>query len=223
VAERQQKTSRDSVLIVGLGRFGYAVARSLAQLGHEVLAVDERHDIVQRYSSEFTHVVAVDATDTEALRQIGAEQFDVAVVGIGTDLEASVLTVLSLLDLGVNEVWAKAISGKHAAILERVGATHVIRPESQMGKRVAHLVTGSMTDFVEFDDFAIARTAAPEAAFGKTLQESGLRNEYRITIVAVKSGGGEFEYAGANTVIQRGDELIVSGPTKRVERFAADA
>ena len=92
-----------------------------------------------------------------------------------------------------------------------------------MGKRVAHLVTGSMTDFVEFDDFAIARTAAPEAAFGKTLQESGLRNEYRITIVAVKSGGGEFEYAGANTVVQRGDELIVSGPTKRVERFAADA
>lgn len=223
MADRQNKPSRDSVLVVGLGRFGYAVARSLVQLGHEVLAVDERHDIVQRYASEFTHVVSVDATDTEALRQIGADQFDVAVVGIGTDLEASVLTVLSLLDLGVTEVWAKAISGKHAAILERVGATHVIRPESQMGKRVAHLVTGSMTDFVEFDDFAIARTAAPAAAHGRTLQESGLRSEYGITIVAVKSGGAEFEYAGANTVVQRGDELIVSGPTKRVEKFAADA
>lgn len=218
-----KKPSRDSVLVIGLGRFGYSVARSLTQIGHEVLAVDERADIVQRYSSEFTHVIAVDATDTEALRQIGAEQFDVAVVGIGTDLEASVLTVLSLLDLGVEEVWAKAISGKHAAILERVGATHVIRPESQMGKRVAHLVTGTMTDFVEFDGFAIARTSVPDDFIGKMLKDTGLRQQYGVTIVAVKSGSGDFEYAGADTVVQRGDELIVSGTTKKVERFAAAA
>ena len=218
-----KKPSRDSVLVIGLGRFGYAVARSLVHMGHEVLAVDERPEIVQRYASEFTHVVAADTTDTEALRQIGAEQFDVAVVGIGTDLEASVLTVLSLLDLGVDEVWAKAISGKHAAILERVGATHVIRPESQMGKRVAHLVTGTMTDYVEFDGFAIARTGIPENFAGKQLKDTGLRGEYGITVVAVKSGPADFEYAGADTVVHTGDELIVSGPTKKVERFAADA
>ncbi len=218
-----KKPSRDSVLVIGLGRFGYAVARSLTHIGHEVLAVDERADIVQRYASEFTHVIAADSTDTEALRQIGAEQFDVAVVGIGTDLEASVLTVLSLLDLGVEEVWAKAISGKHAAILERVGATHVIRPESQMGKRVAHLVTGTMTDFVEFDGFAIARTSIPDDFIGKTLKDTGLRHEYGVTIVAVKSGPGDFQYAGADTVVRQGDELIVSGPTTKVERFAADA
>lgn len=95
------------VLVIGLGRFGAAVAHSLIRLGHEVLAVDERADIVQRLASDFTHVVAADTTDTEALRQIGAGQFNLAVVGIGTDIEASVLTVLSLVELGVTEVWRR--------------------------------------------------------------------------------------------------------------------
>ncbi|RYJ03542.1 MAG: TrkA family potassium uptake protein [Actinomycetales bacterium] len=208
--------------MLGLGRFGTSVARSLVHLGHEVLAVDERPEIVQRYASDFTHVVAADTTDTEALRQIGAEQFDVAVVGIGTDLEASVLTVLGLLDLGVKEVWAKAISGKHAAILERVGATHVVRPESQMGKRVAHLVTGTMTDFIEFDDgFAIARTKAPVCTADRTLTDSAVRQKYGVTIVGVKSRGQDFTYAQADTFVTDGDELIVSGPTSKVEAYCA--
>ncbi|MEO6604018.1 MAG: TrkA family potassium uptake protein [Aeromicrobium sp.] len=220
---KDRKTSPNTpVVVLGLGRFGFAVARSLVQLGHEVLAVDERADIVQKYASDFTHVVAADSTDTEALRQIGAEQFEVAVVGIGTDIEASVLTVLGLLDLGVKEVWAKAISGKHAAILERVGATHVIRPESQMGKRVAHMVTGTMTDFIEFDKgFAVASTRAPKRAEGKTLKDAALRAEFGITIVAVKTHGHEFSYAQADTVVSPGDELIVSGPTASVESFCA--
>ncbi|GAA1736892.1 TrkA family potassium uptake protein [Aeromicrobium alkaliterrae] len=210
------------VIVLGLGRFGLAVARSLVQLGHDVLAVDERPEIVQKYASDFTHVVAADTTDTEALRQIGAEQFEIAVVGIGTDIEASVLTVLGLLDLGVSEVWAKAISGKHAAILERVGATHVIRPESQMGKRVAHLVTGTMTDFIEFDDgFAIARTRAPECSERKTLSEANLRQRYGVTIVGVKTRGEDFTYARPETYVTPGDELIVSGQTPKVEAFCA--
>lgn len=220
---RDRKTSPTTpVIVLGLGRFGYAVAKSLVALGHEVLAVDEQPDIVQKYASDFTHVVTADTTDTEALRQIGAEQFEVAVVGIGTDIEASVLTVLGLLDLGVKEVWAKAISGKHAAILERVGATQVIRPESQMGKRVAHMVTGTMTDFIEFDEgFAIARTRAPKRAEDQTLKDSALRVEFGITIVAVKSRGKDFEYAQADTFVLPGDELIVSGPTTKVETFCA--
>jgi trk system potassium uptake protein TrkA len=210
------------VIVLGLGRFGSAVARSLVHLGHEVLAVDQRNEIVQKYASDFTHVVGADTTDTEALRQIGAEQFDVAVVGIGTDIEASVLTVLGLLDLGVKEVWAKAISGKHAAILERVGATHVVRPESQMGKRVAHLVTGTMTDFIEFDDgFAIARTRAPECTADRTLTDSNVRQKYGVTIVGVKTRGQDFTYAQADTFVAKGDELIVSGPTAKVEAYCA--
>lgn len=222
MAKDRNTSATPPVIVLGLGRFGTAVARSLVQLGHDVLAVDERADIVQKYASDFTHVVAADTTDTEALRQIGAEQFSIAVVGIGTDIEASVLTVLGLLDLGVKEVWAKAISGKHAAILERVGATQVIRPESQMGKRVAHMVTGTMTDFIEFDEgFAIARTRSPSRATGKTLQEAKLRADFGITIVAIKSRGTDFTYAQATTPVHDGDELIVSGPTSKVEAFCA--
>ena len=222
MAKKKDTAPNAPVIVLGLGRFGTAVARSLVHLGHDVLAVDERPEIVQRYASDFTHVVAADTTDTEALRQIGAEQFEVAVVGIGTDIEASVLTVLGLLDLGVKEVWAKAISGKHAAILERVGATHVIRPESQMGKRGAHLVTGTMTDFIEFDDgFAIARTRAPECTVDRTLTDSDVRRKYGVTIVGVKTRGQDFTYAQADTFVTTGDELIVSGPTSKVEEYCA--
>jgi trk system potassium uptake protein TrkA len=222
LAKKRDTAPNAPVIVLGLGRFGSAVARSLVHLGHEVLAVDERAEIVQRYANDFTHVVAADTTDTEALRQIGAEQFDVAVVGIGTDIEASVLTVLGLLDLGVKEVWAKAISGKHAAILERLGATHVIRPESQMGKRVAHLVTGTMTDFIEFDDgFAIARTKAPECTVDRTLTDSNVRQKYGVTVVGLKTRGQDFTYAQADTFVTDGDELIVSGPTSKVEEYCA--
>ncbi|WP_230973398.1 potassium channel family protein [Aeromicrobium terrae] len=210
------------MLVIGLGRFGASVARSLSRLGHDVLAVDERPEIVQRYASDFTHVVSADTTDTEALRQIGADQFDRAVVGIGTDIEASVLTVLSLVELGIGEVWAKAINAKHARILDRVGASHVIRPESAMGERVAHMVTGAMIDYIEFDDgFAIARTRTPQVACGKTLEQSGLRSKYGVTVVGVKRRGEDFTYARPETSIVTTDELIVSGPTKKVETFCA--
>jgi len=219
---KHEDPSTAPVLVVGLGRFGSAVARSLLRLGHDVLGVDEDVALVQRFAGEFTHVVSADTTDTEALRQIGAEQFDRAVVGIGTDIEASVLTVLSLVELGVTEVWAKAINAKHARILERVGATHVVRPESAMGERVAHMVTGAMIDYIEFDDgFSIARTRAPKVSVGRTLAESQLRARYGVTVVGVKRRGEDFTYARPETDIAASDELIVSGPTKKVEAFCA--
>ncbi len=209
-------------MVIGLGRFGASVAKSLVRLGHEVLAIDESPEIVQRYASDFTHIVAADSTDTEALKQVGAEQFSRAVVGIGTDIEASVLTVLSLVELGVAEVWAKAINAKHAVILEKVGATHVVRPESAMGKRVAHMVSGAMMDYIEFDDgFAIARTRAPQSAGGRTLLDSALRAKHGVTVVGVKKRGQDFTYATPETFIDDSVELIVSGPTAKVEAFCA--
>lgn len=215
-------SERDIVLVVGLGRFGGAVAESLTHLGHEVLAIDENADIVQRWAERLTHVVQADSTRSEALRQIGAKDIGRAVVAIGSDVEASVLTVLALEEVGVRDIWAKAVSSKHGQILERVGAQHVVYPEAAMGERVAHLVTGRMIDFIEFDDgFAIAKTASPREAWDMTLSESNLRQKYGITVVGLKRRHADFTYAQADTFVESGDILIVSGPTRLVEKFAA--
>jgi trk system potassium uptake protein len=211
-----------SVLVIGLGRFGSSVATSLVELGHEVLAVDTDPRLVQKYADKLTHVVEVDSTSDEALRQIGAHEFSLAVVGIGTDLESSILTTSVLADLGVPFIVAKAINPEHGRILERVGAHEVVYPEQAMGERVAHLVTGKMMDFIEFDDgFAIVKTRAPAEAVGKTLAESALRSRYGITVVGTKRQGEDFVYARPETVVKDGDLLIVAGETTSVERFAA--
>ncbi|WP_100448175.1 potassium channel family protein [Glycomyces xiaoerkulensis] len=219
---RDEIAAGEAVAVVGLGRFGSAVAQSLTRLGHEVLAIDERADIVQRSSESLTHVVQADSTDSGALDQLGLGEFDHVVVAIGTDIEASVLTVLACEEAGVREIWAKAINAKHGQILHRTGAHHVVYPEAAMGERVAHLVSGKMMDFIEFDDgFAIVKTKAPHEAIGRPLGESRLRSKYGITVVGVKQPGEDFTYATADTVISEGDTLIVSGSTKKVEAFAA--
>ncbi len=212
----------NNVVVVGLGRFGGAVAESLTRLGHEVLAIEESLTLVQSWSERLTHVVQADSSDIEALRQLGVADFQHAVVGIGSDIEASVLTVLALSELGVPDIWAKAVTANHGKILERTGAHHVVYPEVAMGKRVAHLVTGKMIDFIEFDDdFAIVKTRPPREAVGKTLGESQLRSRHGVTVVGVKRPREDFTYAKPDTLVVEGDLLIVAGQTQKVERFAA--
>lgn len=211
------------IVVIGLGRFGGAVAAELAKLGHDVLGVDESAELVQSWSDRLTHVVQADCTSSETLRRLGIAEFSHAVVAIGTDLEASVLTVLALSELGVPDIWAKALGPKHGRILERTGAHHVVYPEAEMGERVAHLVVGGkMMDFMEFDDgFAIGKTRAPPEAIGKTLTECALRRKHGVTVVGVKRPREEFTNATPDTLIQAGDLLIVSGPTEKVEKFAS--
>jgi trk system potassium uptake protein len=212
----------EPVVVVGLGRFGGAVADSLLRLGHEVLGIEQKASLVQKWSDRLTHVVQADATDEAALDQLGVDTFSRAVVGIGQDIEASVLTVSTLVDVGVADVWAKAITKKHGKILHRVGAAHVVYPETAMGERVAHMVSGAMIDYIEFDDgFSIARTKAPRESHDQTLGESALRKKYGITVVGVKRPGEDFTYARPETTVHRRDQLIVSGATDLVERFCA--
>lgn len=214
--------SIDSVVVIGLGRFGGAVADSLLRLGHDVLGIDANPLIVQAWASRLSHVVEADSTNGDVLRELGVKDFAHAVVGIGSDVEASVLTVLALEELGVADIWAKATSTKHGRILERTGAHHVVYPEASMGERVAHVVTGKMIDFIEFDDgFAIAKTRSPRESHGKTLSESALRSRHGVTVVGLKRSGSDFTYAKADTIVEAGDILIVSGPTASVESFAA--
>ena len=211
----------DSVLVVGLGRFGGTISATLERLGHEVLAIDARAELVEEWSAQLQHVLQVDATSETAMRQLGAEQFDIAVVAIGHDVEASLLSAGVLVDLGVREVWGKAITPAHGRILERTGVKHVIYPERDAGQRTAHLLTGRMIDYIEFDDgFAIVKVRAPREAYGKTLEESALHLKYGITLVGVKRGGEDFRHASPEVRVQEGDLLIVSGNTERIEQFA---
>ncbi len=216
------KPSEDAVVVIGLGRFGGAVALGLAELGHEVLGIDENAEIVQSWADQLTHVVQADTTDSETLRRLGVQEFSRAVVAIGTDIEASVLTVLALTDLGIPDIWAKALEPKHGRILARTGAHHVIYPEADMGRRVAHLVASKMIDFMELDEgVAIGKTRVPAAEAGRTLSECALRKRYGIIVVGVKRAGRDFIHATPETTLEAGDLLVISGTPQQVEAFAA--
>lgn len=209
------------VAVIGLGRFGMSLALELAKEGTEVLGIDSDEAVVRSLAGELTHVVEADSTNEEAMRQLSVHEFDRAVVGMGNNLEASILTASVVLTLGVPNVWAKAISHPHARILHQLGVHHVVRPEHDMGKRVAHLVRGRMLDYIEFDDgYAFVKTSPPRFVVGLPLGQTHVRSKHGVTIVGVKTWGEDFTHATADTVVGEGDLIIVSGPKDRVERFS---
>ncbi|MER7964745.1 potassium channel family protein [Streptomyces ardesiacus] len=206
---------------MGLGRFGSSLASELMRRDWDVLGIDTDARLVQKHSDSLTHSAVADCTDPEVLHQLGVHDFTSAVVGIGTDMEASILVASNLLDAGVPNIWAKAVSRQHGQILERLGIHHVVLPEHDMGERVAHLVTGRMLDFIEFDDdYALVKTVAPQVATGVPLGQSQVRSKYGVTVVGIKRPGEDFTYATADTVVQTGDVIVVTGKTRAVETFA---
>lgn len=220
-ASRLRLRPGDAAIVIGLGRFGSAVATSLEEMGHEVLGVDASEGIVADHASRLTHVLQADSTRIETLQEIGAADMTVAVVAIGADVEASILTTSALVDLEVPSIWAKALTASHARILDRVGAHHVVFPERDMGDRVAHQVTGRMIDWIQLDEgFALVETMAPADMVGLTLGESGARQRHGVTIVCIKPVGQAFTYATADTVVREGDLLLVAAEAKVAEAFA---
>jgi trk system potassium uptake protein TrkA len=210
------------VLVIGLGRFGAATAGQLDRLGREVLAVDIDQTLVQKWSDRVTHTVQTDARNIESLRQIGATDFPVAVVAVGSSIEASVLITANLVDLAIPQIWAKAISQSHGKILERIGASHVIYPEAEAGQRVAHLVSGRMLDFIEFDDdFALVKMYPPRPIRGLSLTRAEVRRKHHVTIVGVKSPGKPYTHATPDTVVSDHDVIIVTGQSSDIEHFAS--
>lgn len=211
----------EPVVVIGLGRFGSALALELTSRGTEVLAIDSRPKVVQSLSGELTHTVAADCTDIEALRQLGVADFSKAVVGIGTDIESSILTTSLLVELEIDDIWAKAISRQHGRILDRVGAHHVVFPEYDMGERVAHLVSGRMLDYVEVDpNHAIVKIKPPRDLVGLPLRETRVRSRYGLTVVSVKHDDGDYSHATPETVLSYSDVILVLGKINDVERFA---
>jgi len=216
-----EPTADSGVLVIGLGRFGVAIAQTLDKLGRDVLGVERDAELIQQWSGRLA-LVEADATNPDALEQLGARDFPIAVVGVGTSIEASVLITGNLVDLGTPLIWAKAISAEHGRILQRIGAHHVVYPEWDAGTRVAHLVSGRMLDFIELEDgFTIVKMRPPRETHGFTVGEAQISKRYGVTLVGVKAPGKPFEYARDETRIDAADTLILSGDTVRLEKFAS--
>ncbi|MGA8979216.1 MAG: TrkA family potassium uptake protein [Pedococcus sp.] len=217
-----KKLYDDDVLVIGLGRFGGAVAIELQRLGHHVVAVERDSALAETFLGKVTKIVQADASQPQAVSNLKARSFKLAVVGIGSSIEASVLCAMNLVDAGIPTIWAKSLSPEHARILERIGVHHVISPEADTGRRVAHLVNGKLMDYIEFDDgFAIVKMKPPQEAIGFTLAQSQIRSKYGVTIVGVKASGRDFTYAVPETKVTAHDTLIVSGPTDLLDRLAS--
>jgi len=212
------------VAVIGLGRFGTALAIQLADSGYEVLAVDSRPEVVQRLSGRLSQVVCADATDIEALRDIGVADFMRAVVAIGDDREASILCTSILNELGVDDIWAKALNEQHANILRRVGAHHVIMPEQDMGERVAHLVSGGILDYFEVDaGYVVGRIKPPKSVIGERVRDVNFLKKFNVSLAAVKIEFTEsFAHPDPETVLSYGTELLVCGAPADIEALAEE-
>lgn len=200
-------------LVIGLGRFGTAVARELCQLGHQVLAVDSSAARVQAVVDEVTHAVAADARDPDVLSSLGAEEYDCAVVAVGNDVGSSALITLRLKEAGVPKVVCKAQSHVHKRLLEKIGADKVIFPEHEMGIKVAQgLAHSSLLNFIELSpEYAIIEIELPHDWAGKTIRELNIRAKYGVNVIAVRSGQEMCVAPGAEYVMQAEDKPIVLG------------
>ena len=208
-----------SYMIIGLGRFGFGLARSLSQLGAEVLALDVRPELVQQLSSEVTHAVVGDGQDKEVLRALGARNFDCAVVAIGDNLAASVLTVMNLQELGVPRLICKAHDVMHRRVLEKLGVDQVVVPELEQAQRLARILQShNVLDYIELSsDYGILEVPAPKSWADKTIRELNVRAKMDINIIAVKNGEKTMVSPSADYRICGDDVLAVLGDTAALE------
>ncbi|MBE3588384.1 MAG: TrkA family potassium uptake protein [Thermoanaerobacteraceae bacterium] len=205
--------------VIGLGRFGSSVARTLSRMGYDVLAVDTNEERVNAITEEVTYAVQVDAMDEQALQSLGIRNFDVVIVAIGQEVQSSILVTVMLKEMGVPRVVAKAVSDLHGKVLQKVGADMVVFPERDMGVRVAHaLVSKNIVDQINLSpEYSIVELVAPAEFVGKTLQESAARREYGVTVLAIRRGGDVIISPGAKQVVQDGDILVVVGRNEKLK------
>lgn len=208
-----------SYMIIGLGRFGTGLARSLSRLGAEVLAMDVCPELVQQLSSEVTHAVVADGQDKEVLRALGARNFDCAVVAIGDNLAASVLTVMNLQELGVPRLVCKAHDEMHSRVLQKLGVDQVVVPELEQAQRLARIMQShNVLDYIELSsDYGILEVPAPKSWAEKTIRELNVRAKMDINIIAVKSGEKTMVSPSADYRIHADDVLAVLGDTAALE------
>lgn len=208
-----------SYVVIGLGRFGSGLAKNLCQLGAEVLAIDIRGDLVQQIANDVTHAVVGDGQDKEVLRALGVRNFDCAVVAIGDNLAASVLTVMNLKELGVPYLVCKAHDATYGRVLEKLGVDRVVIPEMEQAQRLARILhSHNVLDYIELStDYGILEVPAPKSWVGKSLRELNVRAKLDINIIAVKNGEKTNVSPSADYQICTGDVLAVLGDTVALE------
>lgn len=210
-------------VVIGLGRFGTAVAVELCKLGHEVLAIDTNESIVQAIADRVTHAAAGDAADLAVLKALGVRNYDCAIVAAAKDVGESALITLSLKDLGVPKVVCKAKDATHKRVLERIGADRVIIPEQESGIKLAQgLARSNVLNFIELsEDYGIVEVDPPESWCGKTLLELNVRARYDVTVIAAhRKGEEELTVApGASYVFQPGESAVVLGRYEDINRL----
>lgn len=215
---------RKQYAVIGLGRFGLSLASTLAKAGNEVLVIDSNEDIVQKHSDLFTHAVTADTTDEQAIRALGLRNFDVIVVAIGHDVQASVLTTLLLKEIGVRYIVAKADSQHHGKMLEKIGADRVVFPERDMGQRIAHnLMAASVVEYIEVaQDLGLVEAAVPASLRGVSLLASDLRPRYGITVLGIRRNGKILLSPNPEEIFREGDTLILVGDSTGIHQFEKD-
>lgn len=213
--------AKKQFVIIGLGRFGSSVAETLYGLGNDVLVIDKDEDLIQDISDSVTHAVQMDATDENALRTLGLRNFDVAVVTIGSNIQASVMVTLLVKELGVKYIIAKGNSDLHAKVLYKIGADRVILPEKDMGVRVAHnLVSESILDFIELSpDYSIMEIEAPDEWRGKSIRELKLRSKYGINVMAIKKEDSINLSPLADDTVDAKDILVAIGSAEDLSKL----
>lgn len=211
--------AKKQVVVIGLGRFGTSLARTLSELGHEVLGLDTDLRQVEEVSEFVTQAVQVDATDEDALREMGVRNFDIAVVAIGTDIKSSILVTLLLKRLGVPMVVSKAQDDLHGDILAKVGADRVVYPERETGTRVAHaLTTPNLVDYLEvMPGYGIAKLVAPPTFVGKELGQLDLKGTFGLTTLILRRGDEVIVNPPRSEVVGRGDILVLAGRDEQLE------
>lgn len=208
-------------IIIGLGRFGASIAKTLYNLGQDVLAIDLNGDRIQEIADNVTHAIQIDATDENILKTLGIRNFDVAIVTIGTNIQASTMVTLLVKEMGVRYIVAKATSDLHAKILYKIGADKVILPEQDMGIRVAHhLVSSNILDYIELpSDYSMIELEPLDEWLNESIRDIEIRGKYGINIVAIKNDKNIDVSPPANYIIKSTDILIALGSNKDLNKF----
>lgn len=211
--------------VIGMGRFGTSVAKELYEMGYEVLGIDSDENRIQDAVDFVTHAVTADSTDENALKAIGIRNFDVVVVAIGADIQASILTTLILKEQGVKYIVVKAQNELHGKVLAKIGADKVVYPERDMGIRVAHnLISPNILDYIELSpEYSMVEIAANEKMVGKTLAESDIRRKFGCTVIAIKTGTEINISPMAHETIREGDILVVIGRNEDLQELEEQA